>query len=55
MTSTLNRNVDKCFEESEETGTLNVGHRNLKEFPVTVDNFDITDVSKAGKVQTNSN
>lgn len=42
------RDLQKCFEDSQETGTLNIAQRNMKEFPRAVENIDLTDVVRAG-------
>ena len=43
------RDLQKCFEDSQETGTLSIPHRNMKEFPRTMENIDLTDVVRAGE------
>ena len=45
------KNLEKCFEESQETGTLSIPHRNMKDFPRAVESFDLTDVVRAGKLK----
>lgn len=42
-----NKNLEKCLEESQESGILNISHRNMREFPSSVDNYDLTDVVRA--------
>ena len=42
------RDLQKCFEDSQETGTLSIHHRNMREFPRAIENIDLTDVVRAG-------
>jgi len=41
------RDLQKCFEDSQETGTLSIPHRSMREFPRTLENIDLTDVVRA--------
>ncbi|XP_065055715.1 DISP complex protein LRCH3-like isoform X2 [Rhopilema esculentum] len=49
------RDLEKCFEESQETGTLSIARRNMKEFPKSMENFDLADVVRADLSQNKFN
>lgn len=41
------RSIERCFDEAEDTGVLQVSGKGLREFPLCVDNHDMADVIKA--------
>ena len=44
--------VEKCFEDAEESGCLQILHKGLKQFPVCVDSYDLLDVTTVGKLKS---
>jgi len=36
--------VEKCFDDAEESGVLQIIHKGLKQFPACVDDYDLLDV-----------
>ena len=44
-----NISVDRCFEDAEETGVLNLCGRNLKEFPDISEDRELIDVIECGE------
>ena len=47
----MSASVEKCFEDAEESGCLQILHKGLKQFPVCVDAYDLLDVTTVGKLQ----
>lgn len=43
-----NISVDRCFEDAENSGTLDLSGRNLKEFPEYPEECELIDVIECG-------
>lgn len=48
-TIAASRSVEKALEEAAASGALNLSNRKLKEFPRTAKNYDLSDITYAGK------
>uniref|UniRef100_A0A672MXE9 Uncharacterized protein n=1 Tax=Sinocyclocheilus grahami TaxID=75366 RepID=A0A672MXE9_SINGR len=48
-TVAASRSVEKALEEAASSGALILSNRKLKEFPRTAKNYDLSDVTHAGK------
>lgn len=48
-TIAASRSVEKALEEAASSGALNLSNRKLKEFPRTAKNYDLSDITYAGK------
>ncbi|XP_031568482.1 leucine-rich repeat and calponin homology domain-containing protein 4-like isoform X2 [Actinia tenebrosa] len=44
---TGNKSIEKCFEEAEETGLLNLGNKGLRDFPDVAGDCELIDVIEA--------
>lgn len=43
------RSVEKALEEAAVSGALNLSNRRLKEFPRSARNYDLSDITYAGR------
>lgn len=50
-TVAASRSVEKALEEAASSGALILSNRKLKEFPRTAKNYDLSDITHAGKTQ----
>lgn len=48
-TIAASRSVEKSLEEAAASGALVLSNRKLKEFPRTAKNYDLSDITHAGK------
>lgn len=48
-TVAASRSVEKALEEAAVSGALNLSNRRLKEFPRSARNYDLSDVTHAGR------
>lgn len=48
-TVAASRSVEKALEEAASSGALILSNRKLKEFPRTAKNYDLSDITHAGK------
>lgn len=48
-TVAASRSVDKALEEAAASGALNLANRKLKEFPRSARNYDLSDITHAGR------
>lgn len=44
------RNVEKALEEAAASGALHLANRKLKEFPKSAKNYDLSDITHAGRL-----
>lgn len=47
---TGNKTIEKCFEEAEETGSLYLSSKGLRDFPDVASDCELIDVIEAGKL-----
>lgn len=43
------RSLEKVLEDAQMTGILNIGGRNMREYPQIAINYDLEDTTGAGK------
>lgn len=48
-TVAASRSVEKALEEAAVSGALNLSNRRLKEFPRSARNYDLSDITHAGR------
>lgn len=48
-TVAASRSVEKALEEAALSGALNLANRRLKEFPRSARNYDLSDITHAGR------
>lgn len=48
-TVAASRSVEKALEEAAASGALNLSNRKLKEFPRSARNYDLSDITHAGR------
>lgn len=48
-TVAASRSVEKALEEAAASGALNLSNRKLKEFPRSAKNYDLSDITHAGR------
>ena len=48
-TVAASRSVEKALEEAAASGALNLANRKLKEFPRSARNYDLSDITHAGR------
>uniref|UniRef100_A0A3Q2E2H2 Uncharacterized protein n=1 Tax=Cyprinodon variegatus TaxID=28743 RepID=A0A3Q2E2H2_CYPVA len=53
-TVAASRSVEKALEEAAASGALNLSNRKLKEFPRSARNYDLSDITHAGRLASNS-
>lgn len=49
-TVAASRSVEKALEEAAASGALNLSNRKLKEFPRSAKNYDLSDITHAGRL-----